>query len=108
MTWKQEVDMAQATEERALHLEDETLKVIGFCLFRLYPPINPAVLLKAMRDWYLEYGAGPVLHAMLDWLSQVMSIDAAAAGSLDTYRQAQADFTQKTGLTNESFAQEGR
>jgi hypothetical protein len=100
--------MAQATEERALHLEDETLKVIGFCLFRLYPPINPAVLLKAMRDWYLECGAGPVLHAMLDWLSQVMSIDAAAAGSLDTYRQAQADFTQKTGLTNESFAQEGR
>jgi hypothetical protein len=99
--------MAQVAEERALHLEDETLKVIGFCLFKLYPPINPAVLLKAMRDWYVEYGAGPVLYVMLDWLSQVMSINAAAAGSLDTYRLAQSDFTEKTGLSETSFMEGG-
>ena len=60
-----------------------------------------------MRDWYVEYGAGPVLYVMLDWLSQVMSINAAAAGSLDTYRQAQSDFTEKTGLSETSFTENG-
>jgi hypothetical protein len=44
---------------------------------------------------------------MLDWLSQVMSINAAAAGSLDTYRQAQSDFTEKTGLSETSFTENG-
>ena len=95
--------MAQATEERALRLDVQTLQVVWLSLFRLYPPTNPAVLLKAMRDWYLEYGNGPVLKSMFDWLGQVIGL-AAPGCSLDLYKEAQADFIEKTGLNNDSFA----
>ena len=98
--------MAQATEQTAVRLDDETLKVVSMSLFQLYPPTNPAVLLKAMRDWYLEYGNGPVLKSMFDWLGQVIG-PAPPGCSLDLYKEAQADFTQKTGLTNESFTEGG-
>ena len=91
--------MASDTEERALRLDDETIKVIRLVMFELHPPINPAVLLLAMRNWYLEYGTGPVLSAMSDWLGQVLGYnDQSHTDTLTQYHRGQAEFTEKTGL----------
>ena len=91
--------MAEVAEAKAVKLEDETIKVIWTVLFKDYPPTNPAVVLKAMRDWYLEHGNGPVLRALTDWLTQIVGYSADIVG---TYKLGQTEFTEKTALTAES------
>jgi hypothetical protein len=91
--------MAEVAEAKAVKLEDETIKVIWTVLFKDYPPTNPAVVLKAMRNWYLEYGNGPVLRALTDWLIQIVGYSADIVG---TYKLGQTEFTEKTALTAES------
>ena len=91
--------MAEVAEAKAVKLEDETIKVIWTVLFKDYPPTNPAVVLKAMRNWYLEYGNGPVLRALTDWLTQIVGYSADIVG---TYKLGQTEFTEKTALTAES------
>ena len=80
--------------DTAGRLDDETVRVIQAVLFTTYPPINPAVLLLAARNWYLAYGSGPVLKEMVNWLSQLES----PADTLDNYRAARIQFTEKTGV----------
>ena len=92
--------MAQTLENQKVNAE--ALKVVWATLFRLYPPTNPAVLLRAMRSWYLVYGNGPVLKAMTDWLIQVIGLETIPMNSIDQYNAAQADFTEKTGLDKNS------
>jgi hypothetical protein len=77
-------------------LAPETLEVIEAVLFQTFPPINPAVLLKAMREWYVTYGDGPVLGAFLDWLTQIIE-SYHGKDSLDVYRNAREDYLAKTG-----------
>jgi hypothetical protein len=65
------------TLDKTGRLDDETIRVVESVLCDTHPPINPAVLLLAMRNWYLVHGSGPVLRAFLDWLSQIMNFDRA-------------------------------
>ena len=91
--------MAALAEAKALKLEDETIRVVWMILFRGCPPTNPAVVLKAMRDWYLEFGNDPVLRVMADWLGQIIGYD---PKNHDSYTVGQAHFTEKTGLDLDS------
>jgi hypothetical protein len=84
------------TLDKTGRLDDETIRVVESVLCDTHPPINPAVLLLAMRNWYLVHGSGPVLRAFLDWLSQIMNFD--RAGDHTPYREGQALFTEKTGI----------
>lgn len=76
-------------------LSDDAIKVVQSVLFDGYPPTNPAVLLSAMREWYLVHGSGPVLQAFIEWLTQIASV---VPGNFAYYRDAQLQFEEKTGI----------
>ena len=92
-------DLLEHTLDKTGRLDDETIRVVESVLCDTHPPINPAVLLLAMRNWYLEYGNGPVLRALTDWLIQIVGYSADIVG---TYKLGQTEFTEKTALTAES------
>jgi hypothetical protein len=79
-------------------LDDETIRVLESVLCDLQPPTNPAVLLLAMRNWYLAHGSGPVIRACTDWFIQAIHLDVHRSDLYDCYREGQALFTEKTGI----------
>ena len=84
------------TLDKTGKLDDETIMVVEAVLCDGHPPTNPAVLLLAMRNWYLVHGAGQVLRAFMDWMSQLLEFD--QIGDYKPYREGQAVFTEKTGI----------
>ena len=86
------------TLDKTGRVDDETIRVIESVLCDTHPPINPAVLLLAMRNWYLAHGSGPVLRACTDWFIQVVQLVTYRSDLYDCYREGQALFTEKTGI----------
>ena len=86
------------TLDKTGRLDDETIRVLESVLCDIHPPINPAVLLLAMRNWYLVYGSGPIIRACTDWFIQVVQLDTHRPDLYDCYREGQALFTEKTGI----------
>ena len=82
----------QGSQQRILimawSIDDED--VIRLVLFDTYPPTNPAVLLRAAREWYLRFGADDVLREVLSRLMTVCNLDSVL--NMERYHRAQAIF----------------
>ena len=64
--------------------------VIRSVLFDTYPPTNPAVLLRAAREWYLRFGADDVIREVLARLMTVCNLDTVL--NMDRYLRAKKLF----------------
>jgi len=78
-------------------LDEDDVEVIRMVLFEMYPPTNPAVLLRAARAWYSEHGRDEVLDEIIAWLAYVTG---AEYGNVDNYEKARKIFSQKLDELN--------
>jgi len=64
-------------------IQKPEIEVVKSVLFDVHPPTNPAVLLHAAREWYLEFGQDVVFNYVLFWTAYGVAHRVAAGSSLE-------------------------
>lgn len=86
----------QFTKDQTGNISDASYEVIEAVLSYTLSPTNPAVLLRAAREWYLAHGGhGPVLACIIEQICEVEGL-IVSNFDLDNFKRARREFLEGT------------